>query len=65
MARYFTPTPSQYISQFVPPNLDLMYKVGQELAAQDSLVTDAINKAKSEWQVEGGMFTDKEKLVAP
>jgi hypothetical protein len=63
MARYFTPTPSQYISQFVPPNLDLMYKVGQERAAQDSLVTDAINKAKSEWQVEGGMFTDKEKAA--
>lgn len=63
MARYFTPTPQQYISQFVPPNLELMYKVGQERAAQDALVTDALDKAKSELQVQGGMFTDKEKAT--
>jgi hypothetical protein len=59
MARYFTPTPSQYVSQFVPPNLELMYKVGQEQAANDSAVLDSLDKGESELTVKGGMYTDK------
>lgn len=60
MARYFTPTPSQYISQFVPPDLDLMYKVGQEKAANDAAITDSLDKADQEWKVKGGIFTNKQ-----
>lgn len=60
MARYFTPTPSQYVSQFVPPNLELMYKVGQEQAANDSALLDNLDKSESELTVKGGMYTDKE-----
>lgn len=59
MARYFTPTPSQYISQFVPPNLDLMYKVGQEKASMDAALTDSLDKAESDWTVKGGLFSNK------
>lgn len=60
MARYFNPTPSQYVSQFVPPNLDLMYKVAQEKAANDAALSDSLDKAEQDWKVKGGLFTNKQ-----
>jgi hypothetical protein len=59
--RYFNPTPQQYKSQFVPPDLELMYKVGQERALEDAKADALMGSLESEYLInDKGIYSKDE-----
>ena len=60
--RFFQPTPTQYIPQYTPLNLELMKQTLDAREMQDLKAEDALAEAANSLVVKGGMYTKPEEI---
>ena len=60
--RFFQPTPTQYIPQYTPLNLELMKQTLDAREMQDLKAEDALAEAANSLVVKGGMYTKPEEV---
>jgi hypothetical protein len=60
--RFFQPTPTQYVPQYTPLNLELMKQTLDAREMQDLKAEDALAEAANSLVVKGGMYTKPEEV---